>query len=58
MGCDVIIFSSTHEYSRTDIPVMRQGISIDRPVVIGNDVWIGTRSIIMPEVRIGNHVII
>lgn len=29
-----------------------------RPVVIGNDVWIGTRVIIMPGVHVGNHVII
>lgn len=27
-------------------------------MVIGNDVWIGTRVIIMPGVHIGNHVII
>lgn len=27
-------------------------------VVIGNDVWIGMRSIIMPGVKIGNGVVI
>lgn len=26
--------------------------------MIGNDVWIGTRVIIMPGVHVGNHVII
>lgn len=28
------------------------------PVVIGDDVWIGTRVIILPGVKIGNGVII
>ena len=58
MGPDVIIYSSSHEYKDPDIPVMFQGGGERRPVIIGNDVWIGTRVIIMPGVHIGNHVII
>ncbi len=58
MGPDVIIYSSSHEYKDPDIPVMFQGGIERRPVIIGNDVWIGTRVIIMPGVHIGNHVII
>ena len=30
----------------------------DVDIIIGNDVWIGTRSIILPGVKIGNGVII
>ena len=58
MGPDVIIYSSSHEYKDPDVPVILQGGVERRPVVIGNDVWIGTRVIIMPGVHIGNHVII
>ena len=58
MGPDVVIFSSSHEYKNPDVPIMLQGGIERKPVVIGNDVWIGTRVIIMPGVHIGNHVII
>ncbi len=58
MGPDCHIFTAFHEYSRTDIPMIQQGYSERRPVVIGNDVWIGIRVIIMPGVHIGNGCII
>ncbi len=58
MGPDVIIYSSSHEYSDIEVPVMFQGGKLRKSVTIGNDVWIGTRCIIMPGVTIGNHVII
>lgn len=58
MGPDVIIYSSSHEYCNPDIPVMLQGGKEKRPVVVGNDVWFGTRSVVMPGCKIGNHVII
>lgn len=57
MGPDVAIFTHTHKYDRTDIPMCEQGSSISK-VTIGNDVWIGMRAIIMPGVTIGNGVII
>ena len=58
MGPDVIIYSSSHEYSNPEVPVMMQGAKERKRVVIGDDVWIGTRVIIMPGTQIGNHVII
>lgn len=33
-------------------------LEITKPIVVGNDVYIGVRSIIMPGVTIGNNVII
>lgn len=58
MGPDVIIMSNSHEFSRLDIPMIAQGASQRRPVIIEDDVWIGTRSIIMPGVRVGRGSII
>lgn len=58
MGPDCHIFTAFHEFSRTDIPMRDQGYSERKPVVIGNDVWIGIRVIIMPGVHIGNGVVI
>ena len=48
MGLNVTIFSSNHEFSRTDIPMCAQGFKKYPPVVIEDDVWIGTSAIVMP----------
>ena len=45
-------------FDRIDIPMNTQGFSEEKPVVIGNDVWIGARVIILPGVRVGNGAII
>lgn len=58
MGPDVIILTHTHNCDRTDIPMNIQGSPQPKKVIIGNDVWIGTRVIIMPGIKIGNGVII
>ena len=57
MGPEVVILTNSHKFDRVDIPRSDQGSYVD-PVIIGNDVWIGTRSIILPGVKIGNGVII
>ena len=57
MGPDVVILTHTHNIDRTDIPMGDQGSRVAK-VIIGNDVWIGMRSIIMPGVRIGNGAVI
>jgi maltose O-acetyltransferase len=36
----------------------QQGFSQERPVVIGDDVWIGGQVIILPGVKVGSHSII
>ena len=58
MGPDVQILTSNHRYDRCDIPMNQQGFLPSQKVIIGNDVWIGTRAIILPGVKIGNGVII
>lgn len=58
MGPDVIIMATSHEYRRADIPINQQGEAPEREVRIGNDVWIGTRVIILPGVEIGDHSIV
>lgn len=57
MGPDVTILSQTHNIERTDIPMGQQGMRVTE-VVIGNDVWIGMRVVIMPGVKIGNGAVI
>lgn len=58
MGPEVIVYTSSHAHSRTDITMIEQGFEDIKPVTIGNDVWIGARVIIMPGVTIGDHSII
>lgn len=58
MGEDCTIITRNHNFERTDIPMMEQGFSQEEPVVIGNDVWIGDRVMILPGVEIGDGCII
>jgi maltose O-acetyltransferase len=58
MGPDVVIETISHAFDQTDLPMRLQGASAPRPVVVGNDVWIGTRVIILPGVSIGSHSIV
>lgn len=58
MGPDVVIMTNAHAFEDLDTPINRQGALPIRPVVIGNDVWLGTRVIVMPGVTIGDHAVI
>jgi maltose O-acetyltransferase len=58
MGPDVVMMSNSHAFDDLSRPINRQGATPRRPIVIGNDVWIGTRVIILPGVRVGNGAVI
>lgn len=58
MGPDVVMMATSHAYDRIDIPINQQGAAEEQPIFIGDDVWIGTRVIILPGVEIGSHSII
>lgn len=58
MGPEVIIYTTHHKHDRIDIPMLEQGYEEDREVVIGNDVWIGRRVVIMPGIKIGDGAIL
>lgn len=58
MGPECMIYTTNHGMERTDIPMWRQSSSKPEPVIIGNDVWIGSRVIILPGVHIGDGCVI
>lgn len=58
MGPEVVIYTSGHRHDRTDITIIEQGFEEPKRVVIGDDVWLGRRVIIMPGVHIGKGCII
>lgn len=55
IGPNTVISTVNHPLSAAE---RRQKISILKPVVIGNDVWIGANCTILPGVTIGNNVVI
>jgi len=58
MGPYVVIIGDSHQFDNLDIPMRLQGMREYPPVKIEDDVWIGTRAIILPGVRIGKGAII
>lgn len=58
MGPEVRIFTVNHNTDRVDIPIKYQGDTQAQEVIIGDDSWIGFRSIILPGVKIGCGVVV
>ena len=58
IGEEFRVITRNHRFDRTDIPMQQQGYTEEKSVVIGDDVWIGHRVMIMPGVHIGNGCVI
>ncbi len=58
MAPEVYVSGGNHRSSRTDIPMCLQGSEDTLPTVIGDDVWIGMRAIIVNGIKIGNGAIL
>lgn len=58
MGPDCSIYTRNHKHDDVDTPMILQGYEKNKPVIIGDDVWLGARVIILPGVKIGSHSII
>lgn len=55
LGPDVHIYTATHPLNPHE---RNTGAEYGKPVIIGNNVWIGGRAIIIPGVTIGDNVVI
>ncbi|MBS5531519.1 acyltransferase [bacterium] len=53
----VAIHDNNHGIDRIDVNIVEQPF-VCREVWIGDDVWIGTRAVILPGVRIGSHAVV
>ena len=58
MGIDILMFTNEHRHDEIEVPMGLQGRTEVHPIVIEDDVWIGSRSLIMKGVRIGHGAII
>ena len=53
----ITITALNHNFEDTTKRIDEQGIST-KPVVIGDDVWIGANAVILPGVTIGSHCVV
>lgn len=53
----IVTTALNHNFEDTSLRIDEQGVST-KPVVIGDDVWIGANAVILPGVTIGNHVVV
>ena len=57
MGPDVIILTGRHTFDSLDLPIQNQPTTY-APVEIGNDVWLGTRVVVIAGVKIGDGCVV
>ena len=57
IGAYSYVISANHRYERRDIPIGEQGFS-GAPIVIEDDVWLGTHVVVLPGVTIGKGAIV
>lgn len=56
---DVSLISGNHEYSNKTVKINKQGMQMNKPpIIIGNDVWIGEKAIILKTVNIGEGCVV
>ncbi len=57
IASNVVLRSSNHIFDSVDVPIRAQG---HRPglITIGDDVWIGSNAVVLPNVTVGNGAII
>ncbi len=58
MGPDVVILTRNHRFDDLSTPMIQQGSSEMKKVIIEDNVWIGTRTIILPGITIGKGSIV
>ena len=58
MGPHCTVYSRNHRFDDTSRTMRGQGFQEEKPVIIGDDVWIGGHVILLPGVRVGSHSII
>ena len=58
MGPDCMMFTSNHGMDDLSVPMWRQESTEPKPIVIGDDVWIGARVIILGGVHVGSGSVI
>lgn len=58
IGEELTAISRNHQFSDINVPMRLQGFQADRPIIIEDDVWIGSKVIILPGIVIGRGSVI
>lgn len=58
IGSGVHFYTTDHEYSRTDIPIIDQGDSKGKSILIEEGAWLGANSIILKGVTVGKNSVV
>lgn len=58
MGPEVIFYTSNHVFKDKDKLIIEQGLTIEKPIIVEDDCWIGRRCIILPGVKIAKGTVI
>ena len=53
----ITVTALNHKFENPDIRIDEQGVST-KPVVIGNDIWVGANAVILPGITIVDHSVI
>jgi maltose O-acetyltransferase len=57
-GPEIVILSYNHETKVDGTPFNQQGYTSRSPVIVEDNVWIGTRAILLPGVTVGSNTVI
>jgi acetyltransferase-like isoleucine patch superfamily enzyme len=57
VGPGTVMHTYDHNFQRVDVPIGKQG-GTTKPIIIEDDVWIGTNCTILGGVKIGAHSVI
>jgi acetyltransferase-like isoleucine patch superfamily enzyme len=58
MGCGVHFYINNHKFDRIDIPLIDQGYYPDKQVILRKGCWVGSNSILLPGIEIGENTVI
>lgn len=53
----VVLSGLNHQYAHPDEYISEQGVCLS-PIVIEDNVWIGANTVVLPGVKIGEHVVV
>jgi acetyltransferase-like isoleucine patch superfamily enzyme len=58
MGSGVHIYTDNHNFDDPAVPVIDQGYSLTRAVVLKKGCWVGANAIILPGVAVGENAVV
>ena len=58
MGAGVHIYVHNHRFDNPDLPIIDQGHSPSKPVVLERGCWLGALTVVLPGVKIGRNAVV